>query len=120
MRTAFAEEAGTTIVAIGATAVPAGWEIWFPFRHLYEAGKYAEIADRSRELVETDPPDAEPVYNLACCEALAGRPADAIDHLRRAIELHEPLRKLAQTDSDLDPIRDEPAFRELVGRGGAG
>jgi quercetin dioxygenase-like cupin family protein len=119
-RTAFAEEAETTILAVGATPgeafQPAGWEIWFPFRQLYESGMYAEIADRGRELIETQPPYAEPVYNLACCEALAGRPADAIEHLRRAIELHEPLRELAQTDSDLDPIRDEPSFKELIGR----
>ncbi len=120
-RTAFAEEAGTTILAIGATPgeafETAGWEIWFPFRHLYETGKYAEIADRGRELIDTDPQYAEPVYNLACAEALAGRPADAIEHLRHAIELHEPLRELARTDSDLDPIRTEPGFRELVGAG---
>ena len=41
-RTAFAEEAGTTLLAVGAAAgqayEPAGWEIWSPFNPLYQAG----------------------------------------------------------------------------------
>ena len=58
---------------------------------------------------------AEPVYNLACCESLAGRTADAIERLRQAIDRSERLRLFAK-DFDLDPIRDEPAFKELIGR----
>jgi len=52
----------------------------------------------------------------ACCESLAGRPADAVEHLRRAIEMWEGCREMAKADSDFDPIRDEPAFQEPVGR----
>ena len=51
---------------------------------------------------------------MACCESLIGRPTDAIEHLRQAIDLSERLRGLAKEDSDLDPIRDEPAFKELT------
>src|SRR5918911_1545340 len=43
-RTAFAEEPGTTIVAIGGTPgrvyEPFGWEIWSPVNQLYESGRY--------------------------------------------------------------------------------
>ena len=53
-------------------------------------------------------------YNLACCESLLGRPSDALDHLRHAIEMSEEFRESAKDDSDLDPIRQEPAFTELV------
>ena len=56
------------------------------------------------------------LYNLACCESLAGRTADAIDHLRRAIDRSERYRSYAKADSDFDPIRDEPGFKELIGR----
>jgi hypothetical protein len=55
------------------------------------------------------------MYNLACCEALAGRTQDAIEHLRVALERSEQLRSFAKEDSDLDSIRDEPAFKALVG-----
>ena len=118
-RTAFAEEAGTTVVAVGATAGKAyeasGWEVWMPLHHLYQEGKYDEAADRGRELVEGHPEYAGPLYNLACCEALAGRKEDAIQHLRQAIERSEQFRPMAAEDSDFDPIREEPAFKELIG-----
>ncbi len=118
-RTAFAEEPGTTIVAVGGVQgkayEPDGWEIWAPLRPLYEAGEYATVADRGRELIEANPQYAEPLYNLACCESLAGRTTDAIDHLRQAIDRSERLRVFAKDDSDLEPIREEPAFKELIG-----
>jgi tetratricopeptide (TPR) repeat protein len=118
-RTAFAEEPETTIVAIGGVPGKAyevsGWEIWAPVRLLYEAGEYAEAADRGRELIEANPHYPVPLYNLACVESLAGRRAEALEHLRRSIELSDRCRAYAKGDSDFDPIRDEPAFKELVG-----
>jgi hypothetical protein len=54
-------------------------------------------------------------YNLACCESLSGRTTDALDHLRHAIEMSEEFLDSAKRDSDLDPIRDEPAFKQLIG-----
>jgi tetratricopeptide (TPR) repeat protein len=121
-RTAFAEEPGTTLLALGGTPgqayEPHGYEIWAPLNHLYEAGKYAELADRGREVIEAHPQYPMLLYNLACCESLAGRTADAIEHLRLSIERSERGRSLAAGDSDFDPIRDEPAFKELVGEAG--
>jgi tetratricopeptide (TPR) repeat protein len=118
-RTAFAEEPGTTIVAIGATPGKAyevlGWEVWSQLRPLYESGEYAEAADRGREVIEAHPEYAGVIYNVACVESLAGRKEDAMEHLRMAINGSERFRKLAADDSDFDPIRDRPAFKELVG-----
>ena len=118
-RTAFAEEPGTTIVAVGGVPGKAyevsGWEVWAPFRPLYEAGDYAAVADRARELTESEPRYAVPLYNLACCESLAGRTDEALEHLRQAIELMDGMREYAKSDSDLDAIRKEAAFEELVG-----
>jgi mannose-6-phosphate isomerase-like protein (cupin superfamily) len=117
-RTAFAEEAGTAVLAVGATRgkpyEPSGWEIWAPAHHLYEAGDYAGAVERAREVVDANPEYAAPTYNLACCEALAGMSKDSIGHLRTAIEMRPSFRDLAKEDTDFDPIRDEPGFRELV------
>ena len=117
-RTAFAEEPGTTLVAIGGTPGKAyealGWEVWMPLNKLYDAGEYAEAADLGRELIEAHPEYPLPLYNLACCESLAGRTDDALEHLRLASERSDRLRDLAAEDSDFDPIRDEPAFKELI------
>ena len=117
-RTAFAEEAGTTLVAVGSVAgkayEPHGYDVWAPLKPLYDAGDYAGVADHGRAAIEAAGyPDA--MYNLACCESLAGRKDDAVRHLRRAIELSEQFRSFAKGDSDFESIREEPAFKELVG-----
>jgi hypothetical protein len=119
-RTAFAQEPGTTILAMGGTPGQAyeavGWELWAPLVPLYESGSYDEAADRGRELVAANPEYPTLNYNVACVESLAGRKGDAIEHLRLAVEGSERLRALAAEDSDFDAIRAEPAFRELVAR----
>jgi tetratricopeptide (TPR) repeat protein len=120
-RTAFAEEPGTTIVAIGAVPgevyQPFGWELWAPVRPLYEGGRYDEASDRAKEIVDANPDYPGLLYNLACVESLAGRKEDALEHLRGAVESSERFREFAKGDSDLDAIRDEPAFKELVASG---
>jgi tetratricopeptide (TPR) repeat protein len=117
-RTAFAEEPETTLIALGGTPgkayEPDGWELWAPLNPLYEAGEYGEAADRGRQLVDAHPQYAGLLYNLACCESLAGRTGDAIEHLGLAIERSDRTRSFAEKDSDFDPIRDEPAFKELM------
>jgi len=118
-RTAFAEEPGTTLIALGGTPgkayEPSGWEFWAPLNPLYEAGKYDEIADRGAELIAAHPEYADLIYNLACCESLAGRKADAIEHLKLSIDRAPRFRSTAANDSDFDQVRDEPAFKELMG-----
>jgi tetratricopeptide (TPR) repeat protein len=119
-RTAFAEEPGTTLIAVGGIPgkayEPSGWELWAPLNPLYQAREYAEAADRGRELAQAYPQYATLWFNVACCESLAGRKDDAVAHLRQAIDLSERFRAYAQSDSDFDPIRDDPAFKELVGQ----
>jgi hypothetical protein len=118
-RTAFAEEPGTTLLALGGTPgkvyEPHGGEVWMPLHHLYEAGKYDEVIAQGREQIEAHPEYPGPMYNLACCESLAGRKDDAIEHLGISIDRREAFRSMAAEDSDFDPIRDEPAFKELIG-----
>jgi mannose-6-phosphate isomerase-like protein (cupin superfamily) len=116
-RTAFAEERGTAVLAVGSTVGQpyhgGGWEVWAPFDPQYEAGEYDAVIEGARETLEASG-YAAPLYNLACCEALAGKKDDAIGHLRVAIEKRPSLRDLAKEDTDLDPLRDEPAFKELI------
>lgn len=118
-RTAFAEEPGTVIVSVGGTPGkpynPIGWELWHPLRWLYADGDYATVVERGREVLATNPPYGLLFYNVACCESLIGETTEALEHLRQAIELSDMFRDYAKNDSDLDAIRDEPAFKELVG-----
>jgi len=88
---------------------------WDTAQSLYEAGNYAEAADRGAALIAARPDQPYLYYNLACCESLAGRTSDAIEHLGQAIDMWQSVRAMAKGDPDFDPIRDEPAFQALVG-----
>src|SRR5690242_14159931 len=118
-RTAFAEEAGTTVIVLGGTPAeayhPIGWEVWAPARALYADGEYAKAAELTRRLVDEHPDYPALLYNLACCESLDGQTDAAIEDLGRAIQVAERCRTLAASDSDFDAIRDQPAFKALVG-----
>jgi len=118
-RTAFAEEPETTLVAIGGAPgqayEPHGWEVWSQLQPLFQAGEYDQVADRGKALLEGHPEYTGVFYNVACAEALAGRKEDALEHLRHAIAGSERFRELASDDSDFDSLRDQPAFKELVG-----
>jgi tetratricopeptide (TPR) repeat protein len=117
-RTAFAEEPGTTILAVGGTPgrayTPTGWELWAPLGRLYREGRYDEAADQAREVVAANPQYPALLYNVACCESLAGRKADAIEYLRRAINASDSVRSYLAEDPDLDPLREEPEFQALL------
>jgi tetratricopeptide (TPR) repeat protein len=119
-RTAIAREAGTTVLAIGGGPVgkpyeATGWELFAPLIPLFESGDFEEGADRAQALLADDPPYGAIYYNTACFEARAGRTADALAHLRRAVELSPMLAELARGDDDLSSLREQAAFAEIVG-----
>ena len=119
-RTAFAEEPGTTIVAIGGVPgkayEPVGWELWAPIRPQYEAGEHEAVVDRLRPAVDANPQYPLLAYNLACLESLTGRTDDAIEHLRQAIDDVGAVPRLRE--GRLGPGRD-PQQARVRGAGGS-
>jgi mannose-6-phosphate isomerase-like protein (cupin superfamily) len=119
-RTAFAEEDGTTVVAVGGAApgtpyVVDGWDLFAPLFPLFEAGEYEQGADAANALLtELEEPHGSVYYNTACFESRAGRLDDAVAHLQRAIELDPGLAKLVADDEDLAAIRDRPELAEII------
>jgi tetratricopeptide (TPR) repeat protein len=118
-RVAYAEEPETTLLALGGVPgqayEPLDWETWAPIAPLYAEGRYEEAAERGREQLERYPDGPLLLYNLACCEALAGQKDDAIAHLRQAVGSSERLRRGAARDDDFASLRDDPEFRALIG-----
>lgn len=119
-RTAFARDAGTAVLAIGAGPEgkpyqPNGWELFAPLFPLFESGDYEEGADRAEALIAANPSCGAPIYyNAACFESQAGRIDAAIAHLRTAIELAPSYRELARTDEDFTALRDHPEFGQII------
>ncbi len=58
---------------------------------------------------------ANAAYNIACNYALAGDKEQAIRWLEKALELKFPSLQHAQTDTDLESIRSDPRYRNMVG-----
>ena len=77
---------------------------------------WIEAAAKGRELVQAHPDQVYLHYNVACCEARAGRAADAIAALRSAVKAWDGFRDMATKDDDFDPIRNDPAFQALTRR----
>jgi tetratricopeptide (TPR) repeat protein len=77
-------------------------------------GRYAEGLQIDRRLVQLRPGDALAHYNLACSYALLKRPDQALKTLRRAVELGYRDFRYMREDRDLDSIRHDPRFRQLL------
>ena len=77
-------------------------------------GRYTEGLQIDRRLVQLRPNDALAHYNLACSFALLKRPDQALKTLRKAIELGYRDFRYMREDRDLDTIRHDPRFRQLM------
>ena len=54
-------------------------------------------------------------YNVACCYALLGEKEPALRWLEKSFDLGFRDLKNAQTDTDLESLRDDPRYQKLVG-----
>jgi tetratricopeptide (TPR) repeat protein len=77
-------------------------------------GRFAEGLQIDKRLVQLRPHDALAHYNLACSYALLKRPDQSIKTLRRAVELGYRDFRYMREDHDLDSIRHDPRFRQLL------
>jgi len=77
-------------------------------------GHYDQAIAHLRLVRDEDPDNDHALYMLAVAHAQRDEPAEAVAHLERAIALNPENRGLARTDPDLDPLRDDDAFRAAL------
>jgi tetratricopeptide (TPR) repeat protein len=120
-RTAVAAEEGTIVFAVGGTVGEAfnagGWDSFAIADGYRQAGRFDEGRAIMDQLIAEKPDYWATHYNAGCFESLAGNPDAAFEHLRRAKELAtaEESAQYFREDSDLDPLREDPRFQELLG-----
>lgn len=120
MRSAVSDEPGTIVVAIGATIGKAfanpGWTSFVVADALRQAGRMDEARAAVSEMLALHPDAWHAPYNAACFEALAGDADAAFAYLTRAKEMapDADLRPYLQDDSDLDSLREDLRFQELL------
>jgi tetratricopeptide (TPR) repeat protein len=116
-RKATATQDGTTILVVGATPgkayEPTPEETAEAFA-AYTAGDYEEAIAKQLVVLEKQPDNPVAHFNAGCYAARAGRADDAIEHLRRAVEINERIKELMASDEDLDSLRQDQRFVELA------
>lgn len=83
-------------------------------RSAFEKGDYEQAASLAEALAARDPSAPTAAYDAACAYARLGRPAQALGWLRTAAARGFHLTATALRDPDLDPIRTDPGFAEIV------
>ncbi len=82
---------------------------------LAELNRIDEAKTQGRMALELSPNDTLMLYNGACLYARLGEAKLAIDSLRRALAEGWENYEWMKRDSDLDNIRNDPEFVELIG-----
>ena len=119
LRSAFAAEAGTTVLGIGAKPgevfQPSGWEWSFAAFSLLRQGDEERGRAELEAGIAAVPNSWHARYNLACFEALTGNPDTALAHLERAVELEpKEVPKIASEDEDFASLRDDDRFLAIT------
>ncbi len=81
-----------------------------------KVGRIADGLKMDRKYVRLDPANATAHYNLACSLALCRKRPDALRSLRQAISLGYDDRDWMEQDPDLEILKTDPEFQQLLGQ----
>ena len=81
---------------------------------LTKRGFIKEGLDVDLKLSKLLPDDPVVHYNLACSYSLLGRKKEAFNELKKAISLGYDDIDHMKNDRDLDPLKEDPKFKELI------
>lgn len=81
-----------------------------------KVGRITDGLKMDRKLVRLEPTNATAHYNLACSLALCRKRPDALRSLRKAIDLGYDDRDWMEQDPDLEILKTDPEFQQLLGQ----
>jgi len=79
-------------------------------------GQWERGLELDRRLARIMPEDPTIRYNLSCSLALTNRTLEALEALEEAVALGYDDVEYLLSDPDMEPLKDEPRFVELVRR----
>jgi beta-lactamase regulating signal transducer with metallopeptidase domain/Flp pilus assembly protein TadD len=83
-------------------------------KELLEVGRYDVAAQAFQESAARGYREGASLYNTACALSLKGDKAAALDYLEKSLEAGFDDPNLFRKDEDLDNVRGEPRYRELL------
>lgn len=94
---------------------PDNTHTWLALGWCYKRiGRLDRAIESLEEALTIDPGDGLIHYNLACYWSLAGNVDVALNYLANSLQIDAAFRNLLDAETDFDPIREHPAFRELT------
>jgi adenylate cyclase len=81
---------------------------------LVQVGRIDEAKEEARKAIELSPDDPLMFYNAACFYSQLGEHQLAVDALKSSFTIGYADFEWLKRDTDLDPIRNEPAYIELM------
>ncbi len=85
-------------------------EGWTAFTHK----RFAEALVAQEHAASLAPENPELLYDLAVIRLAAGKRAESLDALNKALRLNPKLKKQASADPDLEALRGDPAYQKLI------
>ena len=117
-RAAFARDANTTVLAVGAAPGkayrPRAWETNAEIPALFDRGEHEKAKQILASALGKYEDDSAVLYNLACAEALLGEKEEALGHLSEALDAAPGFRETAREDPDFESLRSDDRFAALV------
>jgi Flp pilus assembly protein TadD len=83
---------------------------------LHQTNRYQQAIEAFVHSIELGHRQATAMYNIACGFALLNDTENALTWLERALANGFDRTDLLRGDSDLDPLRTDPRFRQLLGK----
>ena len=89
---------------------------WFRLGYgLHETGVFDEAIEAYNKAAELDPGQRRfAYYNWACALAMQGKKEPALERLKRAVDIGFNRKKTIVDDPDLDSLKNDPRFTEIV------
>ena len=76
--------------------------------------RFAEALEAQERAAKLAPEHPELLYDLAVIRLAAGKKAEALQALEKALTLNPKLKTQAQRDKDVDALRSDPGFKRLM------
>lgn len=81
---------------------------------LVALGEYEQGLAWAERALQIDPEEPMVLYNVACIQSLAGKHAQALHTLEKSVRRGLKQKAWLQHDSNLDPLRKLPRFKQLL------
>jgi uncharacterized Ntn-hydrolase superfamily protein len=81
---------------------------------LFVEKKYGEALPHMERVGRLAPDNAEALYDVAVIRLANGKEREALDALKKSLSLNPKLKKQAKEDGDLDGLKGNPEFEDLI------